>query len=156
MSEPPAAGWRLARAAWADLSGQGARRRGGRWNSPGHPVVYLAAEASLPVLEVLVHLDLSPDLLPEDYVLMRVDLSPLQAAAPGAWLEDGPESAEDAAACRAFGDAWIEESRTPVLRVPSVLVTEAANLVVNVRHPLAASLPVPSARPFTFDPRLFR
>ncbi|MGE0666033.1 MAG: RES family NAD+ phosphorylase [Sphingomonadales bacterium] len=148
------AAWRLARRPWADLSGEGARLHGGRWNSPGRPVVYLSEEAALPPLEVLVHLDLPPDLLPPDYVMMRVDLSPLVWAAPGDWIEDGPAGPLDDRANRAFGDRWIAEARTPVLRVPSVLVAESANLVLNVRHPLAASIPVPSSRAFAFDPQL--
>lgn len=151
---PSATAWRLTRRPWADLSGEGARRHGGRWNSPGRPVVYLSEEAALPLLEVLVHLDLPPDLLPPDYVLMRVDLSPLEQAVPGGWLEDGPDTLLDERDSRAWGDRWIAEARTPVLRVPSVLVAESANLVLNVRHGLAAAIPSPGQRPFAFDPRL--
>ena len=147
-------GWRLARRPWADLSGDGARLHGGRWNSPGRPVLYLSEEAALPPLEVLVHLDLPPDLLPPDYVLMRVDLSPLVWAAPVGWVETGPAEPMDEAGSRAWGDRWIVEARTPVLRVPSALVAESANLVVNMRHPLAASIPEPGLRDFAFDPRL--
>jgi RES domain-containing protein len=148
------AGWRLTRRPWADLSGEGARLHGGRWNSPGHAVVYLSEEAALPVLEVLVHLDLPPELLPPDYVLMQVDLSPLAQAAPDVWVEDGPGEAMTERDSRAWGDRWMAEARTPVLRVPSVLVAESADLVINVRHPLAALIPEPNRRAFTFDPRL--
>lgn len=147
-------GWRLARRPWADLSGEGARLHGGRWNSPGRAVVYLSAEAALPVLEVLVHLDLPPDLLPADYVLMRVDLAPLADAWPHHWIEDGPAEPLAEADSRAWGDRWIDEARTPAARVPSVLVPESANLLLNVRHPLAEMVPMPSNRPFAFDPRL--
>ena len=50
---PPGAGWRLARKRYADLSGEGARLKGGRWNSPGRAVVYMAEDAALPLIEVL-------------------------------------------------------------------------------------------------------
>ncbi|MEN3951994.1 RES family NAD+ phosphorylase [Iodidimonas sp. SYSU 1G8] len=139
----------MARRPWADLSGEGARRRGGRWHSPGHAVVYLSQEAALPVLEVLVHFDLPPDLLPLDYVLMRVDLARLEAA-----VEDGPAEPLEVPESRAWGDRWIAEARSPLARVPSVLVPEAANLILNVRHPLAPLLPSPVSRSFAFDPRL--
>lgn len=112
-------------------------------------MVYLSQEASLPLLEVLVHLDLPPDLLPLDYVLMRVDLAPLEAA-----VEDGPAEPLDVPESRAWGDRWVTEARTPLLRVPSVLVPEAANLILNVRHALAPLLPAPVSRPFAFDARL--
>ena len=48
-----------------------------------------------------------------------------------------------------------EAGRTPVLRVPSVIVPEAFNLMLNAAHPLAANLPAPDTRPFSFDHRLF-
>ena len=146
---PALTGWRLTRRPWADLSGEGARRHGGRWNSPGRAVVYLSEDAALPVLEVLVHLDLPPDLLPLDYVLMHVDLSPLAPT-----VEAGPIDTLDMADSRAWGDRWIAEARTPLLRVPSVLVPESTNLVLNVSHALAEGLAVPASRPFAFDPRL--
>ena len=146
--------WRLTRKRHADLSGEGARLIGGRWNSPGKAAVYLSEDAALPVLETLVHLDLTPDLLPDDYVLMRVDLSALENAVPGSWLENGPEDWIDEADCRSFGDQWIDEARTPVLKVPSVIVSESFNLVLNVDHARASNIPDPTSRPFRFDPRL--
>ena len=66
--------WRICRDAYADLTGEGARLWGGRWNSPGRPLVYAADSAALAVLEVRVHLDLNFDLLPADYVLLTLDL----------------------------------------------------------------------------------
>jgi len=59
--------WRLCRRPHADLSGEGARRLGGRWNSPGRPLIYLAEHPALAALEVRLHLDLPFDLLPADY-----------------------------------------------------------------------------------------
>ena len=146
--------WRLAREPWADLSGDGARLSGGRWNSPGKSVAYLSEDAASPVLEVLIHLDLAPEMLPDDYVLMRVDLSPLESADPARWRESGPANLIDESDSKKFGDQWVEEARSPVLRVPSILVAESFNLVLNARHPLAANIPRPTKRPFAFDTRL--
>ena len=67
--------WRLCRRLNAHLTGEGARRFGGRWNSAGVPVVYLAEHPALAALEVRVHLDLPFDLLPADFTLMRIDTS---------------------------------------------------------------------------------
>ena len=147
--------WRLARAPHADLTGEGARLHGGRWNAPGRAAVYLSDNAALPVLEVLVHLDLAPDLIPRDYVLMEVDLAPLKDTSPRGWLEDGPPEPLDETDARAFGESWLEEARTPVLRVPSAIVPEAFNLVLNPAHTLATLIAEPDRRPFAFDPRLF-
>lgn len=137
--------WRLCRAPFADLNGDGARRYGGRWNAPGRPIVYAASNAALAVLEVRVHLDLTPDLLPDDYVLLTIDLRDL-AIEDVATLPDNPA---------AFGDAWLQERRTPVLQVPSLIVPESTNLLVNPVHPDAARASVVASRRFVFDRRLW-
>lgn len=141
----PLTAWRLCRAPFADLSGQGAALYGGRWNSPGTPLVYLAANAALALLEVRVHLDLPPDLLPDDYVLLAVGLDGLRSER----LETLPEQP------RAFGDRWLAEGRTALLDVPSALVPESRNLLLNPRHPEAAQARILHQRRFAFDPRLW-
>ncbi len=119
--------WRLTRAAHADLSGEGARRYGGRWNSPGRAVVYAAAEAALAVLEVRVHLDLPFDLLPDDDVLLTLETGGLR-------VEEGP-ALNDPVACRAYGDRWLAERRSALLGVPSVIVPESHDVLINPAHP---------------------
>lgn len=154
LPDDPAAAWRLTRAPYADLSGRGGQLKSGRWHTQGRPVVYLSSEASLPVLEVLVNLDVALDVLPPDYVLMRVDLAPLLQDSSRGAIEDATTVKLNAAKSRAFGDRWLAEGRTPLLRVPSHIVPEASNLLLNPLHPAAAALPTPTSRSFEFDPRL--
>ena len=137
-------GWRICRQPFADLSGEGARLVGGRWNHPGRPMLYTAATPELAALEVRVHLDLPPELIPDDYVLMSVDLDGLEVEVLG---DLPPDPAH-------FGDRWLQQARTPVLRVPSVIVPESANLLVNPRHPAGPGR-VHAIRSFRFDPRLW-
>jgi RES domain-containing protein len=138
--------WRICRRPFADLSGEGARLYGGRWNSPGRPVVYAAEAAALAVLEVRVHLDLDWSLLPADYVLMAIDLSSLAIES----LEEAPDDPV------AYGDAWLESRRSVVLGVPSLLIRESRNLLVNVADPEASKASIASIRSFSFDQRLWR
>ncbi|GEO81568.1 RES family NAD+ phosphorylase [Pararhodospirillum oryzae] len=138
--------WRICKRCHADLGGTGARLFGGRWNSPGRALVYTAATAELAVLEVRVHLDLPPDLIPSDFVLMEIDLTAL-AAEEVVSLPADPT---------AFGDRWLVEARSPVLRVPSFIVPEASNLLLNPAHPQAGAARVVGMRDFTFDRRLWR
>jgi RES domain-containing protein len=147
--------WRLTRAAHADLSGRGGQLKTARWTTQGRPVVYLSLEASLPVLEVLVNLDLPLEDMPADYVLMRVDLSPLVADLGAAAIEDARHVATDPESARPYGDRWLAEARTPCLRVASHIVPEASNLLLNPIHKAAALLDPATRRPFEFDPRLF-
>jgi RES domain-containing protein len=82
--------WRLARRPYAALDGEGARLHGGRWNSPGRPLVYLASHLSLAVLEVCVNLDLPPELFPNDHVAIAVEIPDGLARERVAWAEVDP------------------------------------------------------------------
>ena len=137
--------WRLCRAPFATLDGEGARRFGGRWNSPGRPVVYFGDHPALALVEVLVHLDLPPEDLPDDYVMLRAE------------LPDDPPPLEpmlDAGHARETGDRWLAQRATPVLRVASIVVPQAFNLLLDPLHPAARRARVIASEPFGFDPRL--
>ncbi|HYH78615.1 MAG TPA: RES domain-containing protein [Longimicrobium sp.] len=145
--------WRLAREVYPVLDGEGARRFGGRWNSRGVPVVYTAGSRALAMLEYLagveaadVPLDLS---LAEDEIPAGAEIEVVTAdALPGDWHRPIHER------CREIGDAWAASRRTLVLAVPSALVAEELNYLINPLHPLARRVRVARARRFAFDPRL--
>ena len=140
--------WRLTRRRFADLEGTGAERFGGRWNQPGRPMVYTATEAALAVLEVRVQLDVEFELLPDDYVLMEIETGELSA-------EDGP-TLMIADECARFGDQWLEQQRGALLSVPSVVVPQSHNVLINPRHPDAAAIRVERIDSWRFDSRLFQ
>jgi RES domain-containing protein len=137
--------WRVCRRPFADLSGEGARLYGGRWNSPGRPMVYAAESAALAVLEMRVHLDLDWRVLPDDYVLTAIETGDIVAET----------LAETPADPRAVGDAWLASGRSALLRAPSFIVPESANVLINPAHRDAARLAVASIRSFAFDARLW-
>lgn len=107
-------------------------------------MAYLAEHQALAVLEVRVHLDLPLELIPRDYVLLR---AAVPAAESIATMPDDPRGA---------GDAWLRSGASAVLRVPSVLVPGAWNLLLNPRHADAAQARIEATAPFVFDPRLWR
>ena len=139
---------RLARAPFAALDGDGARLFGGRWNTPGRPMVYTAVNPSLAVLEVMVHLDLPPDLMPDDYRLLSIELP--EGAAREVLHTVPPTDGE----CAAAGDDFLRRHQALTLTVPSVLVPRQHNILINPRHPQAADLRVVGDEAFRFDPRL--
>lgn len=146
--------WRLARAAHPALDGDGARRVGGRWNSPGVAVVYTSGTLALAALELLAHTD--PDLVPRDLRAFEVDIP--DAIRPGlldpASLPRGWRAASGHPDCRAAGDAWVQAGDEAVLGVPSALIPEERNYLLNPAHAQAARVRVVRARPFAFDARL--
>lgn len=138
--------WRLCRRPHADLSGEGARIYGGRWNSPGRPVVYLAEHPALAALEVRVHLDLPLELIPVDYVLVGVGVGVQDNL-----IQDAPSGTDTVA----IGNAWLASAPGAALRVPSVLVPHSWNILLNPRHPDAFQTEIIELEPFQFDPRLW-
>jgi RES domain-containing protein len=146
--------WRLARRVHAALDGEGARRAGGRWNSPGQPLVYTSGALSLCVLELLVHTD--PDLVPQDLRAFEIDCPPSMkveildvTTLPSNWRQ-----IPNHPACRSLGDAWLKRASHAVLAVPSAVVPEELNYLINPAHPEAGQIKVVRSRGFAFDQRL--
>jgi RES domain-containing protein len=147
--------WRLVRPAWAPgLDGEGARLAGGRWNSPGRAVVYCGSSLALCVLETFVHLPpamRSVDALP---TMIAVMIAPPPQEQVTRAEDLGAVDLEDAAACRAMGDAWVAQGTTLALSVPSAVVPQERNIVLNVSHPAMAGVAVVSQETFRLDRRL--
>jgi RES domain-containing protein len=135
------------------FTGEGARLFGGRWNSSGTPMIYVAQSQSLAVLEVLVHLDSAAIL--EKYVLLRVDFDQSRVTdlkkseLPTSWRADPPPIET-----QAIGDDWAAAEKSLALRVPSTLVPGESNFLLNPLHPDFKTLKVFKAQSFRFDPRL--
>lgn len=132
--------------------GGGAKRSGGRWNSIGVPVVYASTTLSLALVEVLVHLP--GGILPaysavpiefDESLVTSVELGLL----PANW-KDHPPPAET----KTIGDRWVTDAASPLLRVPSVVVPEEFNFVLNPSHPDFAEVRIGTPIPFPFDARL--
>jgi RES domain-containing protein len=146
--------WRVARQLYSALDGEGARRAGGRWNSPGIPVVYASSTLSLAILELLVHTD--PDLIPRDLYGFEIQV-PGSLASETLDLGTLPSNWRDIPnhpACRAVGDDWLQRRRQAILGVPSAVVPEELNYLINPAHPDAGSIRVVRSRAFSFDERL--
>jgi RES domain-containing protein len=149
--------WRLAGPEFAEqLDGEGSGLEGGRWNPAGLQALYTSEHLSMSVLEVYVHLPPQMrDVLP---VLTAVQISvPDSAGMMRVTTERLTEllaTPDPLAACRAIGAAWIGRSVDLVLQVPSVIVPEETNFVLNPAHPHMGEVKIVSTRPFRFDPRL--
>lgn len=145
--------WRLVTPRYAPgLDGDGARLWGGRWTSPGRAVVYTATSLALAVLEYLVHVPPPMRRAGRFPALTAVRLS-LSPEGIGEVSRGGLLDAGGAALCRARGDAWLDAGAHPALRVPSVIVPQESNVLLNPRH-ASLDVRVEDTEPFRFDPRL--
>jgi RES domain-containing protein len=138
-----------------DLSGKGAELSGGRWNRPGTPLVYASSSRSLACLESIAHLGTGDLPLNRYLVEIRVPAALWRQRAvidPTAHIGWDAEPAGKVSLD--WGTAWAS-ARTALLgAVPSVIVPEESNVLVNPRHPdvtLARALKV---RKWTYDTRL--
>jgi RES domain-containing protein len=149
--------WRLARSEFAnELDGEGPRLFGARWTSRGRNAVYAASHLSLSVLEIYVNI---PQELRDDLPILRAVRISIPDDARAAQVSQeqltGLMAASDPmTASRTVGDNWLDRSDTLVLEVPSVLVPEETNLILNPAHPRMREVKIVSTREFRFDPRL--
>lgn len=148
-----ATGWRIVledRAGDAFI-GEGAKLFGGRWNSPGVAVVYGSQHKSLAALEQLVHhnprtpnrFKAFPFQFP-DSLIETVAVRSL----PRDWRQEPPPPST-----QQLGDAWVRESRSAVLAVPSIIIPEELNYLLNPAHPHFKRISIGKAEGFTFNPR---
>ncbi|AFZ38090.1 hypothetical protein STA3757_48530 (plasmid) [Stanieria sp. NIES-3757] len=158
--------YRIAKSKYAnDLSGEGARRAGGRWNYKGTPVVYTADSTALATLETLVHfpLNLTPKNraisqrsavrpatieLPDELPITTIDLADL----PDNWATY-PASNQLAE----IGNDWIQKQETVAFCVPSSITpnAEGRNYILNPAHPDFTRVRIIKINEYRYDSRLF-
>jgi RES domain-containing protein len=140
--------WRISN--HSDLSGVGGLRAAGRWHSQGRRIVYLADHPSSALLEMLVHMD--RDLVPSTYQLLRV-VMPDETS-----ITDVRELPEDwrsnVMITRQIGDAWLDQSASAVLKVPSAISEQGYNYLLDPGHPDALKATVAEIFRAPFDVRL--
>ncbi len=139
-----------------DLAGAGAKATGGRWNVRGVAVVYASESIALACLETVVHLDAGG--LPFNRFLVAVEID------DAVWsrarretadsLKVGWEAEPAGRASLAFGTGWARSASSAILIVPSAIVPEEANILINPAHPDAARITARKLRRWLYDPRL--
>jgi RES domain-containing protein len=153
--------WRIAAdtPAWSteDMAGKGAAHKGGRWNGPGEPVTYASTSISLAAWETRAHLGRAGTLLPFNRFLVRIDVpeavwaSRTQLPRP---LPVGWNAIPEGLVSRSLGSDWLRSGASALLAVPSVIIEEEDNVLINPAHPDAARLVLQKRRRFLYDHRV--
>ncbi len=144
--------YRIAHSSYSQLLSYGAA---GRWNSSGVEVIYTASNRSLACLEVVVHKN--SDELKELFRIMvihipdksfkKIDLTDLLE---GWHLTDN--NAYNI--CRLIGNDWAVSNKSLILQVPSSIIKNETNFLINVNHDDFSKVKVTDIEPFFFDPRI--
>ena len=153
--------WRIATKQWAlDKRCDGARLHGGRWNPVGVPVMYAGSTIEICALEKFVHLAGVPH---PPLVLVAIDVpdqvsgndalhvQPTLSSLPTGWADLPPSSG-----AQEFGAAWLQSGSELVMFVPSAIIPESVNALINPAHPAYAQVTLGIVRDFTFDARMFK
>ena len=147
--------WRIVTGPHPIWSGEGARLFGQRWNPPGRPAIYAGTSFASCLVEVLVHANRKTPpsaarfveaVVPDD--VSREVFDPARLA--------GWDDPRDTSIAQTFGRAWIEDRRSALLLVPSVVTAgRDTNVVVNPDHPDATRISVGPETAVALDRRLF-
>ncbi|MGL5942231.1 MAG: RES family NAD+ phosphorylase [Waterburya sp.] len=140
-----------------DLTGEGARLYGGRWNLKGTPVIYTSDSTALATLETLVHSSL--DLIPEDRSIITLELPDnleIVIVAPEQlplkwWINPAPPE------LAYIGQKWSKQQLSVALIVPSAVTPtgEGKNYILNPQHPDFKYVQIVGISKYNFDQRLF-
>lgn len=148
--------WRISQRKYAlDRLCAGSALYGGRWNPVGFPALYCGASIAICALEKFVHVGQAP--LPP-LVLVAIDLpdhitvfSPDMSELPSGW-DELPTSTT----AQTLGREWLERAKDLAMRVPSAILPEESNVIVNPHHPEFEHVRMTVVRPFSFDQRMFK
>ena len=137
------------------LSGRGAELNGGRWNSKGYSLIYTGASRALCTTEIAVHTPLG--IVPVDYWLQSIELPDIQELnIHQDDLATDWNSFPHRISTKMIGNEFIQQSQYLVMKVPSAVIQDEFNYLINPSHPDFARVKLIKVEEFKFDHRLFK
>ena len=154
MPDPSA--WRIdkLKRATTSFDGSGAAMEGGRWNSAGVRVVYCSRHLAMAAQEKYVHLP-KPVPVALRFIKFQIEFGALAIetadALPADWNTSPPSTST-----QTIGDEWAASGRTAILAVPSAIIAEEINYLLNPVHPDFKKIAISPHEPFAFEARIAR
>lgn len=140
-----------------DMAGKGAASKGGRWNAAGEHITYASTSISLAAWETRAHLAKRGAMLPLNRFLVRIDVPDAVWSVRALTTLPPPigwNAIPEGMVSRSIGSAWLSSAPTAMLVVPSVIIDEEFNVLINPAHSDAASISATKVRKFLYDPRV--
>jgi RES domain-containing protein len=146
--------YRLSKKKYAgQLSGIGASRFGGRWNSPGTEVIYTAENRSLALAEIVVHL--KADMISQNFMMLTIYLPDTLPFETHTIEQERWNLFPALEHTRVVGDRFVKFETSLALRVPSVVTKGDYNLLINPHHSDFNKVNIIDREPFKLDRRFF-
>jgi RES domain-containing protein len=146
--------WRISN--HLSLAGGGALHTPGRWHSRGRRVVYCAQSPAAALLEILVHFEIDIQDLPARYRLLKIEAPDdvqVESVSVNRLPIDWPARTE---VTRGLGDGWLTKGSAALLTVPSAIVPETFNVLLNPAHQDTKRIVIIQADEHAIDPRLLK
>ena len=136
-----------------DLTGAGSRLNGGRWNHMLTPCIYTSESRALALLEYTVNVNIDEIPRALSFTIFEISGAGIQELKeeelPGNWKEvPAPSSTKD------FGTALLKAAKSPVLKIPSIVISEEFNYVLNPLHTESKKFKILDIKDFVFDVRI--
>ena len=137
----------------ADLTGEGARLNGGRWNHKGTPCIYTSESRALALLEYTVNVNIYDIPRTLSYTILEIPDAGIQELKeedlPGNWKDvPAPSSIKD------FGTALLKALKTPAIKIPSSVIPDEFNYILNPKQPDNRNFKILDIKDFVYDVRI--
>lgn len=136
------------------LTGIGAEKIGGRWNEIGTRAIYTSQHISLAYLEVVMHLDITED-LPSDRILVHIEIPDEVFIYEFKKLPKNWNTFPYNSKTQEIFTKFVEENKAAVLKIPSAIVKDEFNYILNPLHKDFHKISVSKVQKFAFDSRLY-
>ncbi|MBK5214837.1 MAG: RES family NAD+ phosphorylase [Flavobacteriaceae bacterium] len=139
-----------------DLSGEGARLYGGRWNKVGDVMLYFSENLSLSLLEIIVHVNYAELSLDYSFVEVEIPDSSIKIIQSVDFIRPKWSTEEAVNQLQILGSNWLKKKENLAMRVPSAVMPQESNILVNPLHKDIGELKITKIDKMDFDPRLLR
>lgn len=144
--------WRVSN--YQSLDGVGGLYVAGRWHTKGHPIVYCTTNPATALLETLIHIEIDSEDQPGHFQVLRIE-GPDSLSMEKIGVDSLPQDwAGDLNITQMIGNHWLAERRSLLLQVPSILVPETWNVLVNPQHSEINFLQITATYRHPLDARL--
>lgn len=136
------------------LDGAGGLRASQRWHTRGQPIVYCAPNPATALLEILVHLEIDLEDLPDHFRFLKIEVPDAISVERVDGSKLPTDWQDNLSSSRQIGDTWLQSTKTALLAVPCIIVPETSNWLLNPTHPEAGQIRIIETIEYPLDSRL--
>jgi len=137
-----------------ELSGKGAELYGGRWNSKGYKLIYTGESRALCTIEIAVHVPLG--ITPKNYYLQSIKIPKVKVIEISLdELDENWRNFPHEISTKWIGDRFVDENKFLLLKVPSAVIHDEYNYLINPKHKQFSNVELVKLEEFKFNQRLF-